>query len=191
MATAVATRARLVGLDRIRGLAVVLMVVDHALVAFPVAGSVLVRSTATRAALPLFCLVAGALARRLTPERTAKLAAAGLVAGYVGGPFGIGQPDVVLLLLAALAGVHVCRNNYAAQLVLLVVAVIQPVTWPAPWTGYQPGVVIALVAIGTYGDTLDDAGRRLPPLLARVGRYPLSIYLGHLIVLRALWEVFS
>jgi hypothetical protein len=146
-------------------------------------GRSIVRLTITRASLPLFCLVAGALMRP-TPRwrRLAGVAAAGVVATVFGAPIGIGQPDVLLLLAGVLlvAPVLVYRGGWA---VAGVVGVLQPVTWPVPWTGYQPGTVLVLVLLGAMVGR--DALERWPSVrvLELVGRHPLAWYVAHLALL--------
>lgn len=161
-----------------------LMVLDHALAWAGVAGG-LGRLSITRASLPLFCVVAGALVRPEGSRRLRQVGVAGVVATGLGVPIGIGQPDVLLLLFAALAiaPVLIFRGGWAVG---MAAAVIQPVTWSVPWTGYQPGTVLALVLLGAMVGR--EALDRAPAvgLLAWVGRHPLAWYLGHLFVLFAL-----
>lgn len=188
-------RRRLVGLDRLRGLAVVTMVIDH--LALLAGGADLVRLTVGRVALPAFCLVAGALVRPLDGRRAWRLGTvfgAGVVATALGAPLGIGQPDVLLVLAVVLAGAGgllawAWRRCSSTPLVVAgALAVLQPVTWPIPWTGYQPGTVLALVLIGRQlgRGPLERWGRALPAPLGGLGRYPLTAYVGHLAVLAVL-----
>lgn len=183
------TRSRLAGLDRLRGLGVVLMVVDHVLVVFGPSWAPWVRLTATRASLPLFCLVAGSFVAGRAPrwERLALASGAGMVASVIGAPIGIGQPDILLLLVPALVAAHYATrsDDSGVWLVVLVVAILQPVTWPIPWPGYQPGVVAALVLVGAMVSRcdLDVSGWRLPAIFELAGRWPLALYVGHLAVL--------
>lgn len=67
--------SRLVGLDRLRGLAIACMIVDHVAL---LGGLQLVRVTVGRLALPIFFVLAGALVRRLT-WRHGAIFAVGLV----------------------------------------------------------------------------------------------------------------
>jgi len=160
------------------------MVADHGLVAFGsgFGGGLLLRATVTRASLPLFCVVAGALlgGRGVFGWRMVQMVGAGLVGTALAGPLGMPSVDVMLLFTVALAGVAATPGRWRP--VLLVVAVLQPATWPVGWSGYQPGLLVALLAIGTMLDSarLEAAGRRVPAVFAVVGRYPVSIYAGHL-----------
>lgn len=176
---------RMEGLDRLRGLGILLMVVDHILVAF---GPDQLRLGATRASLPIMCAVAGALCgRAIRLRRTAAVVAAGVVAMVLGRVVGVGQPDVLLLLAGALASVAWVRGTGHTWLLwaLASFAVIQPTTWPVEWSGYQPGTVVALVILGVWAGSnyVDGWGLAWPSWLAVVGRRPLAWYVGHLAVL--------
>lgn len=177
---------RLDGVDRLRGLAVLLMVADHVALVAGAGGAW--RLTVTRAALPLFCVVAGSLARPGRPgRRLGVVAAAGLAATVLGAPLGIGQPDVLFLLAGVLVLVRWVgpRPGGPAWAAVACLGVIQATTWPMAWTGYEVGTVLALVLVGQVvaRRDLDQLGCRLPAVLAPVGRAPLWWYVGHLWVL--------
>lgn len=175
---------RLPGVDALRGLAVVLMVADHLALSMGLGG--FWRLTFTRAALPIFAVLAGSLARTSRPIGR-RWAWVGITAPLVAvlpvpGVF----PDVLLLL--GLGAIVVACVPRPAWPVVLVVCMLQPSTWPipAPWTGYQPGLVVGLVLVGALcGRTWLD---RLPPgpaWLRWLGKHPLTLYIGHLVVLSA------
>ncbi len=190
--TEVVRAGRDVRLDVLRGLAVVLMVVDH------VAGMVLalgggvglmwLRVSVTRLSLPLFMLVAGVLwcrrARGLTWRRWFELVAVGAVVSTLLPFAGLPAPDLLLVLaLVAPLARFVLRWPVEAA----VVGVVQAVNLPVAWEAYQPGYVVLWLALGVlvaerggvplWVDRLRPAG-----LLAGVGRRPLAWYLGHVVV---------
>lgn len=181
---------RLAGLDRLRGLAVLLMVADHALL---VGGAPNVwRLGPTRAALPLFCLIAGALSGSLSARRVERLAhvgSSGAVAVVLWVWLGLAQLDVLLLLAAGLVVVAVVPARW--RWLTMAVAIVQPFTWPDGLAGYELGTVVALLLVGVEvgRDRLDWIGGRLPGWLSWCGRWPLSVYVGHLALLAVLVEV--
>jgi len=184
--TALEAPGRLQGLDRMRGAASLLMVADHGLVAASVGGWW--RLGPTRAALPLFCLVAGALSggpweRRR--RRVVAMAVAGVGLTFTVWPvLGGGVPDVLLVLalgFLVVAGLE-RAGSPGLTVVVLSVASIQPVTWPVG-TGYQLGTVVVLLLFGGLAgvrDLLELAGNRLPAWVGVAGRRPLTVYVVHL-----------
>lgn len=186
---------RLVGIDRARGLAVLLMVLDHVLVLVSSAvGSSwaieAVRLTVTRASLPLFGVIAGVmLGRRRAPDVWLLIAAFGCSQLSYLFPFGTGRPDVLILFAVVLTAAPVLLR---APVLLCALGIIQSVTWPlgGSWTGYQPGTIVALVSLGSlfayFGGDYPVNGRAvslLPSWLEPVGRHPLGWYVGHFVVL--------
>lgn len=174
--------ARSVPLDSLRGLAVLLMIIDHGLALAGPGWPLAVRLTVTRAALPLFCVVAGNLiaVRMPRPGRLLTLTAAGVGAEVLWGVLGLPGVNPLVLLTAALAAVALCPAQW--RLLLLVAAVVQPVTWPVARGGYEPGFVVALVVAGTLvpRPTLEAVGARVPAVFAAPGRFPVTLYLVHL-----------
>jgi hypothetical protein len=179
---------RLVGLDRARGLAIALMVLDHVLVVID--GPALVRLTVTRAALPLFALLIGALWRPGLRWRHVELIAAAVAASVLGPLAGLtATPDVLVVIAVALLLMPLAVR---APIPVLAASIIAPVTWPEAHTGYSVAVVLALILTGyllrwKIRDGVEHTS--LPAWLAVVGRYPLTWYLGHLTVLAALRAV--
>lgn len=214
MAAVIVERSRLSGLDRLRGIAIVAMVVDH-VCAFAVAmfdlGDVerwlwLNRWTNTRVAMPLFMLCTGALLALKVPSRRRLLevAAAAVVVNYgviVTAP-GIHAPDILATWTLVMLGARWIRRWPWQTAVLGAVAAS---TWPWPIGGYHPGYVAALIALGVlvaswapfyvdergaqvghWGPDLDHIGQSAPKWMEPIGRHPLSIYLAHIAVLCAL-----
>lgn len=184
--------ARDVRLDALRGVAVVLMVVDHVVKVVAPDSLWWVTSTVTRLSLPMFMVTAGVLlARRshgLRPLRALDLFLAGSVVTVVFGAIGFALPDIlVVMLLTAPLWSWVRRSPVLA----VIFGLIQLVNLPLPWGGYQPGLVLALLGVGVLASgTWAQYGERLPVWCAAVGRRPLLFYVGHILLLPALaWAV--
>lgn len=185
-----ALRVRDQGIDRLRGAAILLMVVDHVLIVTGQATSPL-RYTLTRAAMPLFVVIAGHLVDRIT-WRHGAIGVVGLGLPLLV-PF-VDSPNVLLWYALACPVILAARRLGPGAVAVLAVV---PLTlaangydlWPYPGS-YDPSGLLGLMAVGALVPrTAFTCGLRLPRLLAGIGRYPLSCYVGHLLVLTAVWHV--
>lgn len=191
----------MVSVDRLRGVAIVAMVVDHVCLALLVVGVAgpwqLVRLTAGRMAFPLFMLVSGWLAASHPPvwARVRQVLVVGVVCSLVPPLLGLptGPPDIVLLIGLVLV---VWPVLVRWPLLFVAVGVIQPFTWPVSWFGYQPGPVVALMLVGWLWA---ESGRPLvssqlgwvPGWVEWCGRRPLGLYVAHVFVLSVVVGVAS
>ena len=184
---------RSAGLDALRGVAVALMVLDHLLLWFLPAGQP-VRETLTRASMPLFALLAGHLARRVS-WRLALVFGWGLVLSVVA-PWA-GNPNILLQLGVGLVLLWAVRLPGLPAAPLLLAGAAWPLLLgangylPAPGAAYPLAAVVGLVFLGALAPRPSLAfleGLRLP-LLARVGRCPLTVYVGHVLLLTLLGPV--
>ncbi len=175
---------RLLGLDALRGLAVLVMVGDHASRYVP--GGYWFSITGGRLAVPLFFVVAGALVTRVT-WRHGWVAVLGL-ALPVAVPW-IDSPNVLLLLAVGAVVVATLGQSVWRWPLLVVALTAYANQWPgpAPVSGfYVPLALLALMVLGSLLGRVELAtlGDRLPHWLRAPGRYPLSLYVGHLLVLQ-------
>lgn len=178
-------RVRLASLDRARGLAILLMVLDHAVLVAGHGG--LIRGTVTRAAMPLFFLVGGALIRSRLGPRHLLILGAGLLLPYAV-PW-VERPNILVLYVAGaavVAGVNRwCPPGWRFG-ILAVLLTLAANGWTVNPYGYDAAAVMALLVVGNIaGPSLLGWADRLPGWVGVVGRYPLSIYLGHLLALHA------
>lgn len=179
--------------DKLRGLAVLLMVLDHGL-AFTgwLVGSEAfgwpLRLTVTRAALPLFMFCAGYV-RRDRDRSSWRSWGALLLAAVVSEalvqrmPY-MGQVDVLVVIACALVAWPVARRWPWLSIAGCLVVVSM---FPRVWDGYHPAHVLALMVLGPWalcfgrGDLpLRRLGERLPAWLTWPGRHALGLYVGHL-----------
>ena len=161
------------------------MVIDHT--CFIVGGLDAVRLGVGRLAMPIFFILAGHLVRRLT-IRHAAIAALG-VALPVAVPW-VDNPNVLLwYALGAVVVVTSARVHRAAPALLALAAVTFTANFP--WTvgtGFVPTLLLALMVAGHYmpRSWMIEAGRRLPRWMAVPGRFPVSFYVCHLLVLQSI-----
>lgn len=169
-------------LDGLRGLAVLLMVSDH--LAF-VAGWSSWRETVGRAAMPLFFVLGGHLVRRVSLRSCLLVPLVGLAVEAVA-PWS-GAAGLLLCFAAGALLVAAFRERARPALWLLVAGGLTlGANGYAHLHGvyYDPRLLVALMALGalTPRGHLERAGRRVQ-LLAPLGRYPLTAYAGHVVVL--------
>ncbi len=152
-----------------------------------------VRLSFPRLALPAFMVCSGMLlaGRSMTIRRWTEVLIAALIvnAGALLAGMTDFVPDILVLwCLVMVFGAPIRR--YPATAVVL--GLLQSMYWRVPIGGYQPGLVLAFVALGMLiarsGDRelLEPLGSRLPDWVASIGRRPLSWYVGHLSLLGGL-----
>lgn len=168
---------RLPFLDLLRGLAIVLMALDHAVVVF---GWPEELRHLTRPALPAFMVVSGYLFTRVGP-RYFDVVLAALVTWPVVQYLGLVWIHILLVYALVVPGLAL---PLGLRVVVGSLGLLQAMTWPLGWGGYEPGYVFAFLVLGNL---LAYTGIRWPEvrfrLLEVVGQWPLSVYVGHLVAL--------
>ena len=181
-------RPRLRALDGLRGVAVACMVADHVAL---YAGVEPVRYTVGRVAFPLFFLLGGHLAGR----RSWRLLLVALVGAVVGtlAPWSGAAPLLGWFVVGALCLAGCSRRAAAAVLLCCLVAFANPAVFVpyAIQSGYPVPAMLACMALGRLVSRADllAAGAKLGrwlPAFAALGRYPLTVYAGHVLALTAL-----
>lgn len=155
--------SRVVRLDELRGLAVLLMLLDHVLAMglshwhWP-GEFQWIRQTITRAALPLFMMVAGYLWQvRCGPSwRSVRASWEGAVMSFPAClAVGFGVPDILGLYAAAATGGKLLKRW---PLLACVTGLLQALYLPlnlADGRSYEPGLVVAFCCLGTIWARLD------------------------------------
>jgi len=176
-------------LDGFRGLAIALMMLDHA--TYVLAGPAEIRWTLGRLAMPMFFLLAGHLAGRLR-WRHAQIGLLGLLLPLAV-PW-IDTPNVLLLWALGCAVVYAARWAGLPLWLLIVVPLVEVangVSIDGPGY-YSPAVLGALMALGTmlprttFNWRLPRAALRP---VAALGRHPILWYVGHLLVFQSVGTV--
>jgi hypothetical protein len=182
-------RGRLAELDRLRGFAVACMIADH-LALF--AGNVEpIRLTVGRLAMPLFFVLAGNLAGRL---RWRHVLVAALGVALPAAAWWIDSPNVLAwwaVGCVVLAGARRLGGRSALGLLVVFGLAAGANGWvQLGGDTYQPAELLGLMAAGALvpRSRLVQLGRRLPSLFAGLGRFPVSVYAGHVVVLTAVWS---
>lgn len=164
------------GIDKLRGLAIVLMVLDHIILVSH--GPFIIRETITRAAMPIFFVLSGHLIKKVTWRL--------FIIGYIGLTLPtfvtfLDDPNV-LFWYAAFAPIIVLlrRNPNMLPLVLVVimglVANNHLLTVP---NSYPPLMLLALMIIGAMIPRKSFTfSNSLPSILIHVGRFPLTLYVA-------------
>ena len=184
--------ARFAAIDRLRGLAIVLMIGDH-LAIFTLQDWY--RVSLGRVAMPLFFILSGYLVTRFT-RRHALVGVAGLLL-----PFAASWVDSPNVLVWYCAGAFILSQRFVRHpLTLAAIALLGLLLGANGYahlflSGYNPWCLLAIMALGALlreigpGLELWQPAARLPRWLGMLGRYPLSWYLGHVLFLTAVVEV--
>lgn len=162
-----------------RGLAILLMLLDHAAY---VAGPAEVRMTVGRLAMPLFFVLAGAFATRLTDRQ--------LLAGVIGLPLTAiapwaGEPNILVqYALCAVVLVALQRVRVPLWVVVVLPLVFAANHWLwTPAGGYEMAALLGLMALGRLAGVgwAVRFGGWLPGWLAVIGARPLTWYVGNVL----------
>ena len=190
------TKAREQILDAMRGLAIVIMIIDHVLSLLESVGiqNILVensRLTITRFSMPLFMIASGIVWVRygLKVKRWSQVFFLALILNAM---MRLLWPDFnfpeILLVWSVLAIFWRVIVRY--PIITMIVGYTQTTFWQIPWQGFQPGELLIFLSVGALiGKVpLENLWRERRPTkllepLALVGRYPLAIYGGHLFLL--------
>lgn len=174
--------SRVVYLDKFRGSAVLLMLLDHLVLILH--GPQSIRLTVTRLAMPAFFILAGHLAGRLS-WRHAWICLAGAVLPLVV-PW-VDAPNVLVLWSLGCVLLFGLRRFRVPVWVLPLVGL----TFAANGFGvrgpnsYEFTAMWGLMGLGVMIPRGAFAfAAALPALVASIGRHPVAWYLGHLLVLQ-------
>ena len=140
--------------------------------------------------MPLFMLVSGFLLERVSRRRILEVVVAAAVVNvslFLFWPsFRLPEILAVWVFLLPVRRFLVRHPVEAAALGLL-----QAMYLPVRWPGYEPGIVLVLLALGRIWSGRSDresgllarVGQVLPAWFAGIGRRPLLCYVGHLLPL--------
>lgn len=155
-----------------------------------------IRITATRLAMPAFMICSGILVAHhaVSRRRWAEVATVAVVVNLAAIYYGMGTfvPDILAVWCLVMLLAQPVRRWPVTMAVL---GLLQAVYWPAPFGDYQPGWVLAFVALGVLAgrtgdhEVLHPIGTRLPDWVASMGRHPLAWYAGHLAALAGITAI--
>lgn len=179
-------------IDNLRGLAIALMIVDHAILAFH--GPMTIHNTVTRAAMPIFFLLSGHLIKRFS-WRLVGIGLIGLILPTIV-PF-IDDPNV-LFWYAVMAPLVLILKRYYFHGLYLILFIVFMLTANFHYfllngfTSYPPLVLLALMCFGAIIPRIELTSITwIPTIFSKVGSYPISIYVGHLLIIQGLLEITS
>lgn len=173
------TRSRERGIDALRGLAILLMILDHSLIVLSF-GSSPIRHTITRLAMPIFFIVSGHLVRKFT-SRTLIIGLIGLCLPVIV-PW-IDSPNVLTWYALGTLLLTKMSRKYYWLIIALALTLSSNFFNHDYGSSYWPYGLWALMATGALiPRELFTPFRRLPKFLDTIGRRPLLIYVGHLLI---------
>lgn len=183
MSTATLSRpVRRVELDRLRGLAILLMIGDHLARVWSFEGY---RLTLGRLAVPLFFIIAGHLAGSRLTRRHLWAFVIGLNLPLVV-PW-VDAPNVLVWFAVGAVILYAFERYGWPTWLLIVPALVWAANgWPSLWAAsYNPLALLALMAVGRgLGREAFVSGRHLPAWVGALGRHPLTWYVGHVLALQ-------
>ena len=187
---------RILIIDAIRGLAIALMILDHSLFAIESIGMAnniveYSRLSITRFSMTLFMIASGII-WILYGLRIKRWIQVFILSIIVNVTIRVLWPDFnnpeILFVWTLLAIGY--RLIVRFPITVMIIGYTQFVFWPVSWGGYQPGELAIFLGVGVLiaRAPLDRTWKqirfeKLLSTLAFLGRYPLSIYSGHLISL--------
>jgi uncharacterized membrane protein len=189
-----------VRLDTWRGIAIILMIFDHALMACGVplvlCGFGWIRCTITRLACPIFFVVAGRLWQKKRPSfaRIKTIVLCSPLTSYF--LFDLGAPPFDILLQYVILALLLSRLVVAYPVACAVVGVVQSLYLPVPTSfGYHFGTLVTYLSIGVLSSGQPVPRVSFPKsfqlLCTFSGRHPLSMYVLHipiLLLIREFWH---
>ncbi len=183
-------------IDAIRGLAIALMVLDHSLFAIETIGiaNVVVeysRLSITRFSMPLFMIASGIIwaLYGLRIRRWFQVFVLAVILNFATRILwaDFNYPEILLVWTMLAIG---SRLIVRFPITVMIIGYTQFIFWPIPWSGFQPGELAIFLGVGVLvaRAPLEKAWKHmrfksLISALSFLGRYPLSIYSGHLILL--------
>lgn len=174
---------RSIALDRLRAIAILLMILDHLLVLSDPTHPL--RFTLTRFSMPLFFLISGHLLTRIKWPRLAIVGIIGALLPTIV-PW-IDNPNVLLFYAFFAPFIVLGRKRrwilYAGIIFALALYANNYGDVPG---AYAPWALFGLMATGALINRDAFPMVRIPHVLTAVGRYPLSIYVGHILILEGL-----
>lgn len=187
---------RILIIDAIRGLAIALMILDHSLFAIEsigVANNIVEysRLSITRFSMPLFMIASGMI-WVLYGLRIKRWFQVFILSILINITIKVLWPDFnnpeILFVWTIIAIGYQLIVRF--PITVMIIGYIQFIFWPVLWSGYQPGELAIFLSVGVLvaRAPLDKTWKKirfekLLSTLAFLGRYPLSIYSGHLISL--------
>jgi uncharacterized membrane protein len=187
---------RILIIDAIRGLAIALMILDHSLFAIESIGMAnniveYSRLSITRFSMPLFMIASGII-WKLYGLRIKRWIQVFILSILVNLAIRVlwsdfNNPEILFVWTLLAIGY---RLIVRFPITVMIIGYTQFVFWPVSWGGYQPGELAIFLGVGVLiaRAPLDRTWKQIRfkkflSALAFLGRYPLSIYSGHLISL--------
>ena len=173
-------------IDSLRGIAIALMIVDHIVIRF--AGPIIIHDTITRAAMPIFFIISGHLIKRVN-YRHILIGILGILlplyVSFLDDPnvlfyYAIFSPVILLLKRYPEIGVGVlalCLTFYGNFHDLEF------------GNGYPPLIILSLMILGTMTPRIFFSFADKIRGFDRLGRFPLTIYVGHLLIIETIWRL--